>query len=152
MFDTNVYELLLEEKNLDKIENLIYSNELIPYGCKVIRDELRAIPKTKKVGNKSLRNLLISTYDKLVGKRNFPVGGEIEALAKEYISAYSGGVPRKKILPDFKIVATSTIHKLDIIISGDDRTMKSGPAKRAYEKVNKAKMYPNPQFLKLEEL
>ena len=153
MLDTNVYDLLLEKGALDRIEGLVLNDELVVYGCKVVRDELRNTPKIRKYGGKSLRALLLSTYDRLVsGKRSYPVGSEIEALAKEYLSAYSGGIPRNKILPDFKIVATATIHRLDIIVSGDDRTMKSGPAKRAYGKVNAEKFYPNPGFIKLEEL
>ncbi len=153
MLDTNVYDLLLEGKALEMIENLILNDELIVYGCNVVREELRDTPKDRKYNGKSLRVLLLSTYDKFVShKRSYPVGVEIEALAKEYLAAYKGGVSRSKIFPDFKIVATATIHRLDIIVSNDDRTMKSVPARNAYEKVNSEKIYPNPRFLKLEEL
>ncbi|MEK6970339.1 MAG: hypothetical protein AABW68_01435 [archaeon] len=118
----------------------------------LIRDELRDIPSDKRIGGKNLRQVLLQTYDSLVDKRSYPVGSEIEVLAHEYLSAYHGGVPRNKILPDFIIVATATVHRLDIIVSEDDWTMKSNPARSAYEKINKEKMYPTPRFLKLKEL
>ena len=152
LFDTNVYELLLTQENLDKIEDLVVGGSIIAYGCKTIRDELRDIPKSKKIGNRNLRNTLLSAYDKLVKDRSYPVGSEIEALAREYLTEYSGGVPRAKIYPDFKIVAAATIHRLDIIVSEDDRTMKSNPAMRAYQNVNGKKMYVTPGFISLEKL
>src|SRR3990167_5370172 len=108
MLDTNVYELLLEEENLDKIENLILKDELIVYGCSVVRKELRETPPNLKYAGKSLKMQLLLTYDKLVGdKRSYPVGSEIEAMAREYLNAYRGGIPSRKIFPDFKIVATA---------------------------------------------
>src|SRR3989344_3297213 len=152
LFDTNVYELLLNAQNLDKIESLVISGSIIPYGCKTVRDELRDISKDEKIGGRSLRTQLLSAYDKLVKDRSYPVGTEIEALARDYLAAYSGGVAKKKIYPDFKIVAAATIHRLDIIVSEDDRTMKSNPAIRAYQSVNGKKMYITPNLISLEEL
>ncbi len=152
MIDTNVYELLLKEENLDKIQNLALNGKLVVYGCRVVRDELREIPKNKKIGRKNLRNLLLSVYDSVVGKRSFPAGSEIEALANEYLSAYNGGIPKYKIYPDFQIVATATIRQIHIIISEDDRTMKSQSAIEAYNTVNSIKMYTTPKLISFEEL
>ena len=152
LLDTNVFELLLKEENLDKLEKMVFSGRLIIYGCKVVRDELRDTPRTVKVENKSLRNLLLISYDNLIGHRSYPVGSEIEALAEEYWASYYGGVSKAKIFPDFKIVATATMHRLDIIVSHDEKTMKSTPALEAYKRVNNKKMYPTPSFIELDKL
>ncbi len=148
MFDTNIYELLLDEANANKVRNLVHANSLIVYGCKLIRDELRDTPTYKRIGGENLRIVLLQTYDSLVQARSYPIGIEIEALAKEYLNAYRGGVSRSKILPDFTIIAAATIHRLDIVVSEDDRTMKSGPAKSVYEKINKEKIFQTQRFLK----
>ncbi|MBI4044399.1 MAG: hypothetical protein HY392_01700 [Candidatus Diapherotrites archaeon] len=151
MFDTSVYKLLLEGR-LVRIKELVKSSKLIVYGCKVVRDELRETSPSYKFNGKSLRNLLIFTYDSLVGKRSYPVGNEIEALAKEYLDAYAGGVSKYKLFNDFKIVATATAHRLDVVISEDDRTMKSIHARKAYSLVNQSKMYETPEFKSVKDL
>ncbi len=151
MVDTNVYQWLLEGK-VGRLERLIEEGKLVVFGCKIVRDELRNIPLDYTFEGKSLRNLLITTYDSLVGKRSFPVGSEIEALAEEYYCEYGGNISKKDILSDFKIVATATIHRLDIIISEDERTMKSNYALAAYTKVNSTKMYPTPKLIRLSEI
>ncbi len=151
MADTNVYQKLLEG-NMNRIERLVEDGKLVVFGCKIIRDELRNIPTDYTFDGKSLRNLLITTYDRLVGERSFPVGSEMEALAEEYYNEYRGNISKKDILSDFKIVATATIHRLDIIVSEDERTLKSRHALVAYQKVNTRKMYTTPRFLKLSKI
>lgn len=96
MIDTNVYELLLEETNIKRIRDLVRENSLIVYGCKLVRDELRNTSKDKKIGKKNLRILLLQSYDLLVKNRSYPVGIEIEALAREYLSTYKGGSSKKQ--------------------------------------------------------
>jgi len=151
MLDTNTYEILYR-KNLPQILNLIESNYLIVYGCKTIRDELREIPKNLSVEGRSYRQILLAIYDKITKNHSYPVESLAETLAEEYWKAYKGGVAKRKIMPDFLIVAIATIHRLDIIVSEDEKTMKSGPALRAYKQVNTQKELQTPRFIKIEEL
>jgi hypothetical protein len=75
IFDTNVYPQLLEETELRRIEKLVNKGDIFVCGCRIIRDELRDIPTNILYGkNKNYRNLVLSIYDRVVGKRNYPVG------------------------------------------------------------------------------
>jgi hypothetical protein len=49
------------------------------------------------------------------------------------------------------IVAEATISKLDIVVSDDNRTMLSEPAKRAYFSVNKEHNLFTPNFIGYSE-
>ena len=151
MFDTNTYALLYEY-DLPRILKLVESGQLVVYGCQVIRNELRDIPKDVVVERKNYRIQLLFVYDKLVKDRSYPVERVVEVLANEYWSEYRGSIPKRKILPDFKIVAVASIHELDVIVSEDERTMKAGAAKRAYEIVNHRNAFRTPKFLSLHEL
>lgn len=151
MLDTNTYEVLYK-KDLSKILRSIESGELIVYGCRVIRNELREIPKGVIVDGKNYRGLLLSIYDKLTKGHTYPVESLAEALAEEYWKTYNGGVAKRKILPDFLIIAVATLHRLDIIVSEDDKTMKSKPAMQAYEKVNAKNCLETPRFISIEKL
>jgi len=151
MFDTNVYAVLYKS-HLGKISGLVQAGSLVVYGCTVIRKELREILKGIMVGGKNYRSALLKVYDELVEKHDVPVAGLSEELARQYLKEYAGGSQRRKIYPDFLIVATAAIHALDLVVSGDEKTMKSGPARAAYEKVNKRNGLKTPNFVKLEEL
>lgn len=50
------------------------------------------------------------------------------------------------------IVAVSTIHRLDIVISQDESSMKSNNALKAYYFVNKKNSFDTPKFIRLEQL
>ena len=151
LIDTNVYEKLYEY-DLARVYALIESGKIIVYGCKVVRDELREIPPSVRVDGKSYRNQLLLLYGDLVGKHSFPVESVIEFLAEEYWKEYNGGIPKRKIFSDFLIVATASIHKLDIIVSNDERSMKSNPAVKAYDKANQINSFSTPRFISIEEL
>jgi len=151
MLDTNTYEVLYR-KDLSQLLELVESNCLIVYGCKIIRDELREIPKTLTVEGKSYCQILLAIYDKITKNHSYPLESLSETLAEEYWKAYKGGVAKRKIFPDFLIVAIATIHRLDIIVSEDERTMKSRLAILAYKQVNGQKELQTPKFIKIEEL
>lgn len=151
MLDTNTYEILYK-KEFSKILRSIESGELIVYGCGIIRNELREIPKNVIVDGKNYRGLLLSIYDQLTKDHTYPAESLAEALAEDYWKAYSGGVAKRKILPDFLIVAVATLHRLDIIVSEDDKTMKSKLAMHAYEKVNAKNCFETPKFISIEKL
>jgi len=150
ILDTNTYEALYR-KDLWRVTSLIESHKLIVYGCKVIRNELRDIPKSLKVDGRNYRNLLLSVYDS-VAKRTLPVENLSETLAEEYWLAYEGGVSKRKMISDFLIVAIATLHNVDVVVSEDERTLKSGPARRAYEQVNQKKKLKTPGLITLENL
>jgi predicted nucleic acid-binding protein len=151
LLDTNIYEFLLRY-DFHRVKSLVEGGRIVVYGCKVIRDELRDIPRTAKYDGKSFRNLLLGIYDILVKNHSFPVENLIEVLAEEYWEEYRGGAPKRKIMPDFLIVATATIHNLDIVVSGDDKTMKSRQSLAAYYRVNEKNALETPKFVTLKEL
>jgi hypothetical protein len=151
ILDTNVYEILYL-KELSNVLALVKKKQLIVYGCKVIRDELRDIPKSLKVDGKSYRNRLLSIYDNLTKNHSYPAEELVEFIAKEYLKEYKGSVAKRKIFPDFKIVAVSSIHNLDVVVSEDDRTLKSVPAKNAYKTVNERNGLRTPELISLEKL
>ena len=151
LLDTNTYEILYK-KQFANLVKLIESNLVIIYGCKIVRDELREIPKSVKVDGKSYRSVLLSLYDEFTKNHSFPVEDLVGDLAEKYWGFYKGGTSKRKIFPDFLIVAVATLHRLDIVVSADDKTMKSNPAKKAYDKVNLKNGFKTPRFITLEKL
>jgi predicted nucleic acid-binding protein len=151
MLDTNVYAFLYE-KDFPRITKLVEEKKLVVYGCKIIRNELREIPKSAKVEGKSYRNKMLSIYDSLTKRHSVPVEKLVEILASEYWKNYKGGTSKRKIFSDFLIVAAATIHKLDIIVSEDESTMKSEPAIKAYDEANKKNGFKTPKFIEIEKL
>ncbi len=151
MIDANVYSLLFEG-DLDRLEKLIASGILVIYGCNVVRQELREIPPELRVQGRNYRNALLQIYDDLVGGRSYQLGSVAEALAEEYWAEYAGGILQRKIIPDFIIVALSSLHGLGIVVSNNARTMKSGSALAAYSKVNERNSLKTPVFASLEGL
>src|SRR3989344_7570346 len=122
MIDTNVYEFLYKE-HLDDLKNLIDSNKFIIYGCRVVRAELREIPQEIKYEGRNFRNALLSLYDRVAGKHSYPVEGVAEFIAEQYWMEYIGGIAKRRILDDFRIVAVASIHGLDVVVSEDEHSM-----------------------------
>jgi len=151
MFDTNTYQILLE-KELQAVIHLVESGSLIVYGCSVIRDELRNIPKSTRFGGKSFRSTMLSIYDSLVKKHSMPVDKVAETPAKEYLAEYEGGMSKSKLCNDFLIVAAATLKCLDIVVSEDNKTLRSRQSLLAYNKVNHRNGLATPRLLSLEEL
>ena len=78
-------------------------------------------------------------YDDIVTSTIITDSNEIRKLADEYFKEYrnnGGGVGKKKIFNDFKIVACATLKNFDLVVSDDERTMKSSKAVEAYKTVN----------------
>ncbi|MBI1969916.1 hypothetical protein HYS48_04445 [Candidatus Woesearchaeota archaeon] len=62
IFDTNIYGLLLKEKDAAEIEQrIVQDKEFIVYGYGPIRKELRDIPKVTKLSKKT-RHLLLNKF------------------------------------------------------------------------------------------
>ena len=151
ILDTNTYEFI-KQKYLPHVLHLLKSKKIVIYGCKTVREELRNIPKSDKIDGKSRRNILLSLYDELVKDHDYFVGKIVEILAEEYWKAYAGGIPKRKIFPDFLIVAVASMHNLDIVVSEDESSMKSNPALQAYRKVNERSKFRTPNFNTLDDL
>ncbi|MBR9690825.1 hypothetical protein GOV08_04020 [Candidatus Woesearchaeota archaeon] len=59
IFDTNIYGLLLKEKDVEKlIEKINKEKEFIVYGYKPIRKEIQKIPKVTKLSKRTRVHLL----------------------------------------------------------------------------------------------
>ncbi len=145
LLDTNIYGNIFE---LDEAEEFIISvgkSDFIICGCNVIRKELRKIPKEMK-----LRKLALSAYDLLVDfKRNYAVNELIKTLAIGYSGHH--GSSFKNMENDFLIVATASIHNVEIVVSDDEKTMTSAKAIKAYQNVNRKFQLSVPKFIKFEE-
>jgi hypothetical protein len=151
MFDTSVYEFLFL-RHLDNLGKKVELGEIAIYGCSVVRKELREIPKSVKHEGRSFRNSLLSVYDKVAGKHSYPVEGVVEFTAEQYWKEYNGGISKRKLMNDFRIVAVSSMHNLDIIVSEDNHSMKSAPAIMAYMKVNEKNGFRTPRFYSINDL
>lgn len=156
LLDTNVYGvLILERKTAMELLGLIPA-EIIIYGSEVIRAELREVSKREKVEDRSKRLLLLNLYDSLTQKedRTYRTTPPIEILALQYFDDYfknKGKKTYEEIRKDFLIIATASIHGLDIVASNDTKTMLSGEAKKAYENVNEKNQLHIPELLNYEE-
>ncbi len=151
MLDTNVYEFL-HLQYLDSVRKLINEQKIVVYGCKVIRKELREISPKARLDGRSFRNLLLSIYDELTEGHDYQLESVAENLAEQYWNEYDGGIAKRKLMNDFLIVAISSVHNLDIIVSEDAHSMKSGQAIRAYLKVNNENGFRTPAFYSVKEL
>ena len=151
LLDTNVYGYLLDQAEREWVDSLRGSDQFVFYGFKVIRQELRAIPRHLLHGNRNYRSLALGLYDHLVKERGFGLDSLVEALAGEYARAYRGRVSKQKLRNDFLVVACATLHRLDILVSDDEKTMLSGKAREAYREVNKRFAWPQPKFYTITE-
>ncbi len=155
LLDTNIYGVMVIDFSLDLIkERLSHKKDLIIFGSKVIRKELRATPTKIKMEGSNLRIDMLTLYDELTQQRTIDITSEMEELAGQYYLSYAklgGSEKRESIWSDFLIVATATLKQMDIVISNDENTMKSKEAKSGYELVNEIRKLRNPQFLNYEQ-
>ena len=156
IFDTNIYGFLIKEKDAAELENKIKEDkEFIVYNYKPIRNEIRAIPKVTKL-SKRARNELLKLYDNITGKHFLENSIKITTLARRYYDNYRslGGIYNwsTSIKVDFMIVACASFHGLDVVYSGDNRTLLGKHALKAYKHINLKENLRTPNFLKYEDL
>ncbi|AJF60061.1 MAG: hypothetical protein QT03_C0001G0565 [archaeon GW2011_AR10] len=149
ILDTNIYGLFFEkdESILKKAEE---TTKVTIYGFDVVRKELRDTSKKLKYGNRNFRGLLLGAYDRVV-KKDYYLSPVIENIAEQYWREYGGGISKRKMWNDFLIVACSSIHDLDIIVSEDNDSMISRPAVKAYTAVNARNQLREPAFFSIEK-
>jgi|SRR3989344_4198216 len=155
IFDTNVYSSIAKDKNFNKIvEKIKDEKEIRIYGYKVIKEEIKDIPKSIKYENHKLRTFLINLYYDII-KEQYPETSNIKKLTEIYYKEFKklGGKRSFTDLKiDFEIVACASIHKLDLIISGDEKTLKGNIALKAYNEVNLRNLLRTPYFYSYEDL
>lgn len=153
--DTNIYGLILEKDEPEKFKELVNKANIVIYGIKAVRKELRDAPKRSTIFNRSIkavRNLrisLLALYDSII-KKEYPVSERMKRIAYDYYTAYKefdGKSRWTEIENDFIVVACASIHNLDIVVSEDRRTMLSDEAIRAYRIINKINSLRMPQFI-----
>ena len=155
ILDTSIYGKLIEDRLEDEIieKANVHKHDLIIYGLRVIRNEIRAAPKHSK-DRYDLRTALLKLYDALIRDHELEIKPLANTLALLYYRHYrknGGSVSWKQMMNDMLIVAEATISKLDIIVSDDNRTMLSDPAKAAYLAVNKEHNLLTPNFIGYNE-
>ena len=156
LFDTSVYgRLIYELEVLEKIKKE-YKKEFIIYGCSTIRDELRKTPKNVLLEKRKAQILLLEIYDSFIVKENHDLKFNklVEDLYKEYLKEYKGqegSLSEESIKNDFIIIATATIYQLDLVISGDKKSMLSNKAVKSYEEVNREYGLKNPKWREYED-
>ena len=156
LFDTSVYgELVTEPLLVKKIQDLGDKEQMVFYGNKIIRSELRKTSKDRKIENKKLRVLLLSLYDSLIkDKHSLEITELIILIADKYFREYQkirGGYGKDSIMNDFLIVACASLHNLDVLISNDEKSMLGDKAIIAYKKVNELLQLNNPYFVHYKE-
>jgi hypothetical protein len=158
IFDTNVYGLLILEKNIENFrKKIVHDPHFLVYGFQPIRKELRDVPKAEKLGKRNKRNLILSLYDELTKGRYFSESLHIDNLAKKFYHTYRnfGGIRSWKetnISVDFTIVACACLHNLDVLVSNDMSTLLSKPARKAYRHICMKQSLREPTFWTYEEL
>jgi len=156
IFDTNIYGLLVKEKDATRIEEkIVEDKEFIVYGYKPIRNELRKIPKTTKLSKKT-RILLLNLYDRITENHFLKDSIKITNLAKKYYNYYRnlGGIYswETSIRIDFMLVACASFHGLDIIFSDDSKTLHNKHSIKAYNHINIKENLRTPNLLKFQDL
>ena len=156
IFDTNIYGLLIKEKDADELEKKIKEDKgFVVYGYQPIRQEIREIPKVTKLSKKA-RIRILSVYDNIIGNHFLKNSINITNLAKKYYDCYRnfGGIYGwdTSIRIDFMIVACASISKLDIVYSADNKTLLSKHALKSYRHINIKENLKLPTFFTYDEL
>ena len=149
--DTNFYGLLAKDpERLEVVGSIKVKREWVMYGFKIIRNELRDVPKKIRVEGRSLRIDLLNLYDEVAGGHNLGTTDKIAKIAEDYYKAYrefGGSKSKDLVINDFKIVSCASLHNLDIVVSNDEKSMSTENALRAYRLVNSVLRINTPRFI-----
>ncbi len=101
-----------------KLEENLEKKKIVIYGAKVIRGELRKLPKASRPEGKRSRLVLLQLYDKVIRKQLITTDLAI-SLTKKYFNEYRklGGIHNyNRFKNDFLIVALSSLYALCILL------------------------------------
>lgn|SRR3989338_5091127 len=152
LLDTSVYGEMVIDADIDAIKGSITKSVAV-YGCRLVRNQLRATSKSKFVGDHGLRISLLNLYDG-IAKREYEITNEMKQMAEFYYKAYrefGGSKGLEFIIEDFIIVACAAVHNIDIVVSEDEKSMLTENAIRAYKLVNELLKKRTPEFIGYEE-
>ena len=153
LFDTNIYGLIVVDKERNAIREELSKKKFIVYGNSIIKNELRKTPRVF-VDGINLRNDLLRLYREIIKNHDLEIKKKDIELAESYYKAYQelGGITsRAKLINDLTIVASATNSILDIVVSEDNKTMLSEISLKSYRLVNDIRKRPLPGFIGYEE-
>ena len=157
ILDTNIYSTIAKDKNSKEITERIKNiKDLKIYSYRPIKEEIKSIPKTLRYDGHKLRTLLINLYFDLI-KEQYPESSAIKKLAELYYKEFKfkklgGKRSFDDLRIDFEIVACAAIHKLDLITSEDEKTLKGSIALEAYKNVSLRNRLKPPNFYNYNDL
>lgn len=157
LLDSNVYGEMVVDEELRKVrESFEKLRKLIlVYGInQVIRKELRNTPRKIKVEGKNLRNFLLVLYDNFTVTHNLIIEANVENIANAYYIKYrefGGSKSKVEVINDFLIVACASKKDMDIVVSQDEKSMRTENAVRAYRIVNENSDIRTPEFIDYEQ-
>ena len=156
LLDSNTYgKIAIDPERAALIEQITKSH-LVVHNFALIREELRNTSRSKTAhGTRRLRTILLAAYDQLTTNRVITVSPQITRMASEFYNEYKrlgGGVSKKRIHNDFKIVACATLIGCDVVVSDDHHSMRATKALRAYGRVAFAHHKRAPSFLAYRDL
>ncbi|MBI4170466.1 MAG: hypothetical protein HY514_02140 [Candidatus Aenigmarchaeota archaeon] len=108
ILDTNIYGFLLEKDEPDTIEDSVAKSDIVIYGVRVIRKELRNTPKKSTAydrSRKAIRNLRISlltlynTITKMLSKQAVKSYRLVNTLRKYRTPEFIGYAEFRRLLP-----------------------------------------------------
>lgn len=159
LLDTNIYGLVIENKEGPQFEESIKKIGLIIYGCTIVRKELRDTPKQNQMltenGMRSLRMLLLSFYDAITKSREIILDDKTQQLANKYLRRFAeltGKTALDHLKNDFLLIACASLNNLDIVVSEDHKTLLSNESIQSYKQVNEKEKIILPFIITYEEL
>lgn len=153
LLDANIYGEMVVDKEIEELrENFeVLRKVILVYGINsVIRKELRNTPKKIKVEGKNLRNYLLMLYDNFTEGHEIKIFSDTESIVNTYYKTYrelGGSKSKNELYNDFIIVACASKNGMDIIVSQDEKSMRTENAIRSYKIVNEANKLRTPEFI-----
>jgi len=153
ILDTNIYGRIAVDDQRDLVRNMISTSKIIVYGNLVIRKQLRATPKGQ-IDGINLRADLMRLYQEITRDKELDINKKEDEVADNYYKTYNhlGGITSwHKMRDDFLIVASASLHNMNIVVSDDRSTMLNELAKKSYNIVNSVLKIDIPRFIDYEE-
>jgi len=152
LFDTNIYGKIVSDPDGELLVVRVAKSHLHVLNFRLIRDELRQTSKRKTIRpGKKLRPNLLTIYDQIVSQSGMIMPTkEIDRLANQYYveyKRYGGGVGKKRIINDLRIVACASLNRCDLIVSEDSHLMRGSKLLSAIAIVDGKRVGRPPGFI-----